>query len=104
MKKIKLSRLMILAIVFAVGSAFTINNHGSTTHSKVNFLWYPNDAHNTGNPLTATQVDGAISYTDADLTPSFLSMHCPTASIICLAKFQEGPIGPQQAFKLGRYQ
>ena|SRR6187551_3774108 len=102
MKQLKVSWLMLLAVVFAVASAFTTIKHANK--ARVTELWYANDAHNTGNPLSHGQVDATVSYTDAQLTPTFLATHCPSASIICLAKFQQGPTGNQIDFKTGRYQ
>lgn len=105
MKKLKSSWILLLAVLFAVGSAFTTTRHeANSLSSKVVELWYANDARNAGNPLTSSQVNASLSFTDSDLTPSFLSTHCPPASIICLAKFQQGPSGSQIAYKLGRYQ
>lgn len=97
---------MVLAIAFAVGSAFT-TRHASTTgvsNNKFVDLWYANTAHNSGNPLTTGQVNAGVSYTDAQVTPAFLTQHCPAADILCLAKFAAGPSGSQIAYKPGRYQ
>src|SRR5690348_1448022 len=107
MKRLKLSWLIVLSVVLATGSAFTTTDHlgkAVTKSTHVTDLWYANDAHNTGNPLSSAQVDAAVSYTDAQVTSAFLTAHCPPASIICLAKFQQGPTGNQIDFKSGRYQ
>jgi hypothetical protein len=103
MKQLKASWLMALALVIAVASAFATTSRA--TKMRVDELWYANDVHNTGNPLTSGQVDASVSYTDAQLTPAFLAAHCPPpTNIICLAKFQQGPTGSQIDFKSGRYQ
>lgn len=107
MKKLRLTRLMALAIVFAVASAFTTagSNTGNAAKNRFANLWYANTAHNSGNPLTAGQVNSGVSYTDANIAQTgFLDTHCPDASTICLAKFAAGPTGSQLAFKAGRYQ